>query len=80
MLHYSTTDFGSTGEIAAIYASIKEYYEPDYVSVSRSPCNFSAWPFTAVIELNAMTVLGTGDGPDSITADEVMNLVNQVNI
>ena len=72
-------DFGSLGELDAVYATISQSIEPDYVSAKRAPCMLTALPLTVIVELDGMNVLAKENGQGSITTQQVLDYVNQAN-
>ncbi|MCP4606522.1 MAG: hypothetical protein GY847_39440 [Proteobacteria bacterium] len=61
------------------YNRISEYFEPDYVSGLRPLAELSTNPFTAVINLDDMTVMGRDTIEAPMTKEEILLLVAEAN-
>jgi hypothetical protein len=82
VLNLYTVNSTFTSPTAAYNAS-KKYYEPDYVNgspmVPPSNCNIQFIPFSMVIDLTTMTVLGADTMNVPLGVQQILGLVNQAN-
>ncbi|MCP4678982.1 MAG: hypothetical protein GY854_26525 [Deltaproteobacteria bacterium] len=63
------------------YNIVKNYLEPDYVTGAANvpPCNIQFSPFTMVVDLETMTVMGRDTMTVFLSPEQIIEMMNQAN-